>query len=115
MIKSKKQKNEWGVKFERLLKEKQLSWREVITILRLHKMFSNICRTTIYRWMAYDEEKIPPNARVALNILQNAPKVNASAEVMLGWIERMKDLEERLHIMRKDVQDILAQLTFHQS
>lgn len=114
MKRPEKQKNEWGVKFERLLEEKQLSYREVIAVLRLHKIFFNIARTTIYFWMYHTEGKMPPKAWVALDILQDAPKVSASAEVMSGWIEKMRDLDERLRIMRKDVQDITAQLTFHQ-
>jgi len=105
--------NSYGRELEILLEERFMSLDDATTQLRVFKVFESLNRSTLYRWCTTPKEN-SPRAFYALEILKNTPKISAPKEMVRGWIERLQNCDERLRVMRREVQEVIAQLTFHQ-
>lgn len=107
--------NNFGREFMSALEERHKNLNNAIAILRAYPQFTKLNRSTLYRWMHIPDEEVSARAKLALDTLKNTPRISARTELVQGWILKLNELDAKLRSVRREIQEVVAQLTFHQS
>lgn len=105
--------NEWGKAFEAVLLEKQLTIEDALKRLIMDPAFAKLNRSTLHRWCTIPYVSLPPRAYTALEIIKQRPSIDASAEAIQQWMEKLMRLDEQMGAMRTELKILIAQLSFH--
>lgn len=112
---STKEPNEWGKAFAATLLEKGLTIDDALKLFTLQPYFAKLNRSTLYRWGAISDVKVPPRAYAALEMLKQRPTINASNETISQWMEKLTRIAEEFDTMRTEIRIVIAQLSFHKN